>query len=124
TFMMVKDFFICKYRGKMPVKNKGDIDMYFVENFKPQFTDSLKGLQPNQKFHVQLQLLRINDLEEIILEKLDKGLPENLFYHNMKHTIDVVTQVELIGKSENITDEELLLLKTAALFHDIMTDLS
>jgi class 3 adenylate cyclase len=22
----------CKYRGKIPVKNKGEIDMYFVEN--------------------------------------------------------------------------------------------
>lgn len=119
TFMLVKDFFICKYRGKMPVKNKGDIDMYFVENFKPQFTETLKGLQPNRNFHVQLQLLRFNDLEEVILEKLDKGLPEDLYYHNLKHTIDVVTQVELIGKSENITDEELLLLKTAALFHDM-----
>jgi class 3 adenylate cyclase/ligand-binding sensor domain-containing protein/HD superfamily phosphodiesterase len=119
TFMMIKDFFICKYRGKMPVKNKGDIDMYFVENLKPQFTDTLKGLKPNKNFNIQLQLLRINDLEEIILEKLEKGLPKNLFYHNVKHTIDVVTQVELIGKAENISDEELLLAKTAALFHDV-----
>ena len=33
-------------------------------------------------------------------------------------TIDVVTQVELIGLGEAVSDEELLLLKTAALFHD------
>jgi len=36
----------------------------------------------------------------------------------MKHTIDVVTQAELIGWGEGVTDEEILLLKTAALFHD------
>jgi HD superfamily phosphodiesterase len=32
--------------------------------------------------------------------------------------VDVVTQVELIGLGEGVSDEELLLLKTAALFHD------
>ncbi|MBN2665086.1 MAG: HD domain-containing protein, partial [Bacteroidales bacterium] len=34
-----------------------------------------------------------------------------------KHTVDVVTEVELIGWAEGCTDEEILLLKTAALFH-------
>jgi class 3 adenylate cyclase/CheY-like chemotaxis protein len=31
TFMLVKDKFICQYRGKISAKNKGDVDMYFVE---------------------------------------------------------------------------------------------
>lgn len=119
TFMMIKDFFICRYRGKMPVKNKGEIDMYFVEGFKPNFADDLRGLKANRLFHIHLQLLRFNDLEETILEKMEKGLPQDLHYHNVKHTIDVVTQVELIGKAENVDAEGILLLKTAALFHDI-----
>ncbi len=36
----------------------------------------------------------------------------------MKHTVDVVTEVELIGWAEGIDDEGILLLKTAALLHD------
>ena len=36
----------------------------------------------------------------------------------MKHTVDVVTEVELIGWAEGCTDDEILLLKTAGLFHD------
>jgi predicted metal-dependent HD superfamily phosphohydrolase len=36
----------------------------------------------------------------------------------VKHTVDVVTEVELIGWAEGCSDEEILLLKTAALFHD------
>lgn len=119
TFMLVKDFFICKYRGKMPVKNKGEIDMYFIEGFKPNFAEDLRGLRPNKEFDVNLQLLRFNDIEEMILEKMEKGLPKELVYHNIKHTIDVVTQVELIGKAENVSTEDILLLKTAALFHDL-----
>lgn len=31
TFELVKDQFNCVYRGKIKAKNKGDIDMYFVE---------------------------------------------------------------------------------------------
>jgi adenylate cyclase len=32
TFQLVKDQFACTYRGKVQAKNKGEIDMYFVEN--------------------------------------------------------------------------------------------
>lgn len=57
-------------------------------------------------------------MQEIILDKLEKELPDHLFYHNVKHTVDVVTEVELIGWAEGVSDEEILLLKTAGLFHD------
>jgi adenylate cyclase len=30
TYELVKDHFICTYRGKIPAKNKGEIDMYFA----------------------------------------------------------------------------------------------
>ncbi|MFH1119055.1 MAG: adenylate/guanylate cyclase domain-containing protein [Bacteroidota bacterium] len=32
TYELVKDKFNCTYRGKIQAKNKGEIDMYFVEN--------------------------------------------------------------------------------------------
>ena len=32
TYELVKDKFNCIHRGKIAAKNKGDIDMYFVEN--------------------------------------------------------------------------------------------
>lgn len=32
TFDLVKDKFVCTYRGKINAKNKGDVDMYFVES--------------------------------------------------------------------------------------------
>ena len=118
TFMFVKEYFNCKYRGKMPVKNRGDIDMYFVESIIPQLSKCDCAFLPNKEFVVQLQLLRLGDLEELILDRLEKGLPKNLHYHNLKHTVDVYTQVELIGKAEGLDDENLLLIRTAALLHD------
>ena len=118
TFMFVKEYFNCKYRGKMPVKNRGDIDMYFVESIIPQLSKCDCAFLPNKEFVVQLQLLRLGDLEELILDRLEKGLPKNLHYHNLKHTVDVYTQVELIGKAEGLDDENLLPIRTAALLHD------
>jgi len=31
TYELVKEQFKCNYRGKIAAKNKGEIDMYFVE---------------------------------------------------------------------------------------------
>lgn len=118
THALIKDFFICRYRGKMPVKNSSEIDMYFVEGLLPALASDKQGTRPNDSLYTQLQLLRLNDIEEVVLEKLEE-LPNSLYYHNLKHTVDVVTQVELIGKAEGVGDENMLLLKTAALFHDI-----
>ncbi|HON51593.1 MAG TPA: adenylate/guanylate cyclase domain-containing protein [Bacteroidales bacterium] len=118
TFMLIQDFFDCDYRGKMPVKYKGEIDMYFVKGFKVQFSDNHLRVLPNKSFGHKLALLKFEDLHEIMLERFEKELPKDLYYHNLKHTIDVIVQVEIIGHEEGINDEDMLLLKTAALFHD------
>lgn len=36
TYQLIKDQFQCHYRGKILAKNKGEVDMYFVEDFKPE----------------------------------------------------------------------------------------
>lgn len=118
TYELVKDLFICEYYTRMPVKYKGDILLYYVRGIKPEFSIQKKGLLPNKRFSISFRLIQFTDLQELLLNKLERELPKNLYYHNVKHTIDVVTQAELIGIGENVNDEELLLLKTAALFHD------
>jgi len=118
TYELVKEFFVCEYYGKMPVKYKGDLEMFVVKGINPEFSENGKGLIPNHDFNIKFALIQFTDIQEIILDKLEKELPKFLYYHNVKHTVDVVTEVELIGWGEGITDEEILLLKTAGLFHD------
>jgi len=48
---------------------------------------------------------------------LSKEMP-NLQYHNTKHIYDVLESAMLIAGSEKISDEEIKLLRLAALFHD------
>lgn len=118
TYELVKEFFNCEYFGKLPVKYKDDLQMFLVRGLKPEFSIDGKGVLPNDAFRIKFSLIQFTDIQEIILDKLEKELPVFLFYHNVKHTVDVVTEVELIGWAEGCNDEEILLLKTAALFHD------
>lgn len=118
SYELIKEFFICEYYGKMPVKYKGDLEMFVVNGIRPEFSISAKGALPNALFDTKFKLLQFNDIQELILDKLESELPGYLYYHDVKHTVDVVTEVELIGWAEGLDDEEILLLKTAALFHD------
>lgn len=119
TYELVKEFFDCEYFGKLPVKYKGDLQMYRVLGLKAEFSVDSLGTHPNDAFRIKFGLIQFTDIQEIILDKLERELPEYLFYHNVKHTVDVVTEVELIGWAEGCSDEEILLLKTAGLFHDV-----
>lgn len=118
TYELINEFFICEPRGKIPIKYKGFMDMYFVKGIKPIYSEKDDPYTPNEFFLLKIQHILFKDLEELIITHLDKGLPSNLYYHNVRHTIDIVTQVEILGIGEEISLEELLLLKTAALFHD------
>jgi class 3 adenylate cyclase len=118
TYELIKEFFSCEYYGKMPARFKGNVQMYTVKGIKSELSINGEGQIANDAFKTRYALLKFSDLQEFVLDKLERELPDVLYYHNVKHTVDVVTQVELIGWGENISDEELLLLKTAALFHD------
>jgi uncharacterized protein len=62
--------------------------------------------------------MQFHNARLFILALLKKALPPTLYYHDVHHTIDVLNAVILIAETENISKSDLLLLKTAALFHD------
>lgn len=57
TYELVKDYFVCTYRGKVLAKNKGEIDMYFVEGIQPELSVNGEGLIPNDEFKERLSKL-------------------------------------------------------------------
>lgn len=50
TYTLVRDFFVCTYRGRLPVKGKGEMDMYFLERIHPQLSADEDGRIPNDRF--------------------------------------------------------------------------
>lgn len=56
--------------------------------------------------------------EKFILQYLEKGLPDNLTYHGLHHTLDVLDSAMKIAETENLSAEEIKLLRIAILYHD------
>ncbi|MFO7822786.1 MAG: hypothetical protein R6V72_02525 [Cyclobacterium sp.] len=52
-------------------------------------------------------------------KRLAEGLPAALTYHNLAHTEYVIDMAEVIGRYECMGPDDLMLLKTGALFHDM-----
>ncbi len=59
------------------------------------------------------------DICNNILQELERCLPEWLTYHNTDHTRYVLEQAKNIAKHEKVSGRDLLLVKVAALYHDI-----
>jgi TolB-like protein/predicted metal-dependent HD superfamily phosphohydrolase/Tfp pilus assembly protein PilF len=56
--------------------------------------------------------------EKYVLALLEEKLPP-LDYHNMEHIQDVLQSALVIAENENISQEEVRLLRLAVLFHDV-----
>jgi len=113
----IEKFFDCEFNGTL--SNSCDLS-YYVNGLKPEFTEiNADGqLVPNHDFYVQMQMMRLGDLEDYT-KNMMTDTTSKLHFHNYKHALDVYEQVELLAHSENIREEDILLLKTAALLHDI-----
>lgn len=123
TYELIKEFFSCEYRGKIKAKNKGNIDMYFVHGIKPELSIDGKGVEPNELFQKYVDLhiysgIHYRKAEKYIVKRLKKELPDNLHYHDLRHTTDVCAAVERLALMEGIEGDDIFLLKTAALYHD------
>lgn len=59
-----------------------------------------------------------NKLYNTIMTKLKKELPSHLHYHSWGHIEYVITMSQHIAEEENMSEEDIYLIKTAALFHD------
>lgn len=62
--------------------------------------------------------MEYDKIKKTILKNLKDNLPKHLSYHSVMHVKDVIDSVEKIAKSEGVNQEDLILLKAAALFHD------
>jgi uncharacterized protein len=55
-----------------------------------------------------------------VLDRLEKELPSNLYYHCLSHTRDeVIPAVDQLSAMEKVDENARLILRTAALFHDL-----
>ncbi len=114
TYEFVKDFFICEYRGRMPVKYKGELDMYFVKEIIPELSDE-NGF-PNNRFRFKMQLIKLQDVEETVNKMFIDDAPPSLWFHNAQLAVNITSQAELLATAEGLPLEQYVYLKLASVF--------
>ena len=58
THLRVKHLFDCKPRGHVSVKHKGEVEMFFVEKIKAEYSEQGEGLVPNGAFQKAYETLQ------------------------------------------------------------------
>jgi len=114
TYEFARDFFVCEHRGRMPVKYKGELDMYFVIGIKPDLCD--KNGQPNEKFRLRMLMLKLEDVEEAVNRIFLEEASPDLYFHNAQYARSINSQVDLLANAEQIHEEEYINLKLASIF--------
>lgn len=120
-FDSISSYFECTTRGKIDLlKRGGAIDMFYLNSLKRKFGMYSEGNAPSAMLREKcgLPAVDFNNLRTHIINQLKSLLPDYLSYHDLPHTIDVEKAVIRYANLEGISKEDLLLLRTAALFHD------
>lgn len=112
TYAKILDYFDCTYRGKMPVKYKGEIDMYFVDGLKPEYR--LEGLsyRPNALLMRKLQMLRLGDFEQLVRDQMLQGM-----HLNLGRRMDrLIIRVRTLSQMEQLSDDEASAARVSAVY--------
>lgn len=56
---------------------------------------------------------------DFLIKKLETETPKYISYHSQSHTVEVIQLATQLAEQERVHGKDLVLLKTAALFHDV-----
>jgi class 3 adenylate cyclase len=73
THRLVSPFFECVPRGHVEVKNKGAVEMYFLERLKPEFSADEAGTIANE--HFQADRARMSGSARVLAGKPPTSSP-------------------------------------------------
>lgn len=117
----VGPYFDTSPRGKIDIhKRGGSIEMFYLEKLKDQHSMDGEGKFPSAKLRqvCGLPAIAFEQMRSHILTRLKSLLPENVLYHDVPHTLNVEKAALRFARLEGIGEEDILLLRTAALYHD------
>jgi class 3 adenylate cyclase/predicted metal-dependent HD superfamily phosphohydrolase len=96
-------------------KRGGKINLFELKGKGFQDKDTLKSCLE----YGELEYLNFTKARKFIIHQLKAMLPDFCVYHSVNHSLDVEKAVVRFAKLEGIGKHEILLLRTAALLHDI-----
>jgi uncharacterized protein len=63
--------------------------------------------------------MKLIEVEKYIKHRFENELKPCYVYHNLAHTLDVVSSSEIIARLEGVSEHDVGIIKTAAYLHDI-----
>lgn len=66
-----------------------------------------------------MKAINFEGAKNYVVNRIINEASSKLYYHGLHHTLDVYDAVQKLAKMEGVSEREFILLKTAALFHDI-----
>lgn len=64
--------------------------------------------------------MELKALKQYVFNWLSKALPQDLYYHGLHHTQDVLSSVKMYMEAESVSDaDHQIILQTGAIMHDV-----
>jgi adenylate cyclase len=115
------DLFEAHHLGNVPIKKRGGtMDLYTLGRLKPEFSLNGTGKIPNVALRKRCHISPVDfgHMRSDILNRLKSMLPDEVIYHDLGHTLNVEKSAMRLGNLEGLDEDEMILLRTAALYHD------
>lgn len=64
-------------------------------------------------------MIDFSKAKQYVVNLLESDLSKKFLYHDLKHTLDVYHSASQLGENAGLDQNDLILLRTAALFHDV-----
>lgn len=117
----ISPYFECTDLGEVPIKKRGGaVQMFSLNQLKKHHSMYGNGNFPNVDLRkrcnispVDFEHMRIN-----IINYLKSNLPDEVVYHDLFHTLNVEKAAMRFAKLEGLNEDEVMLLRTASLYHD------
>lgn len=119
---VISPYFETEYYNKVEIKKRGGyIDFYHLNRLKKEYSNDLWGIYPSCELLERSGLLSIDfyRMRQNILHLLKCSLPDTLTYHTIKRVIKIDRVVKEYSKLEALSLKDMLLLRTATLYHDL-----
>ena len=118
---LVDGYFILESRGDVSIhKRGGGITMSYLLKLSSEFVMKSDDRLASRDLRIKCGLSPI-DFEHMrkgIIQRLMSLLPEEVVYHDIRHTLNVEKAAVRFAKLEGLDDESIIILRTAVLYHD------
>lgn len=117
----IDEYFTTEPRGQIDIhKRGGSVDMYYLHNISSPYCLYQEGKYANGEIRNKCGLSSVDfgHARIEILNRLKSLLPDKISYHDISHTLNVEKAALQYAKLEGLSNNDILLLQTAVLFHD------